>query len=112
MGNFIIICLAVAIFGPWGLLVIFYTVRRVVGMTNRLGWVENKLREEYIMMDTTEYIITEAGFTEAVNRVKRGECPFCCIVIANVKFRDELSVEESKISGLCQSCQDEIFGDE
>lgn len=25
-------------------------------------------------------------------------------------FRDELSIREYKISGLCQQCQDEIFG--
>jgi hypothetical protein len=25
------------------------------------------------------------------------------------EFRDELSVKEFKISGMCQSCQDEVF---
>ena len=35
----------------------------------------------------------------------------CCGTDANKKgFVDELSIKEFKISGLCQSCQDETFG--
>ena len=39
-----------------------------------------------------------------------GRCPFCGKTIdVEIEFRDELSLKEFGISGLCQSCQDEFF---
>ena len=37
-----------------------------------------------------------------------------CVSCKNkvIKFRDELSKKEYKISGLCQKCQDKIWGGE
>jgi len=35
-------------------------------------------------------------------------CGFCSQPIG--EFRDRLSEKEFKISGLCQKCQDEVFG--
>ena len=46
-------------------------------------------------------------FQEAVKLVGQGKCPICGNVITD--FRDELSLKEYKISGLCQTCQDEVF---
>ena len=40
--------------------------------------------------------------------VMHGSCPLCGQ--SAVSFRDELSVKEYRISGLCQSCQDSVFG--
>ena len=40
--------------------------------------------------------------------VMHGSCPLCGQ--SAVSFRDELSVKEYRISGLCQSCQDQVFG--
>lgn len=37
------------------------------------------------------------------------KCPMCWNPIEG--FRDALSEREYEISGLCQNCQDEIFGD-
>ena len=37
-------------------------------------------------------------------------CPFCGHEVDTTQFRDELSVKEFHISGLCQNCQDEVFG--
>ena len=36
----------------------------------------------------------------------------CCIVCGSeiTGFRDELSVREYQISGMCQDCQDYVFG--
>ena len=36
----------------------------------------------------------------------------CCMTCkaTNVKFRDTLSRKEYKISGMCQKCQDDVFG--
>ena len=38
----------------------------------------------------------------------RGFCPTCSEPV--VSFRDELSAREYSISGLCQTCQDSVFG--
>lgn len=37
-------------------------------------------------------------------------CPFCGREVNVDEFKDELSVKEFIISGLCQRCQDEVFG--
>jgi hypothetical protein len=50
------------------------------------------------------------GFDEEVDRLNRGECPFCGAPTDDNSFRDELSVREFRISGLCQKCQDKTFG--
>ena len=39
-----------------------------------------------------------------------GICPFCNKPIKESEFRDALSQKEFKISGLCQKCQDDVFG--
>ena len=36
-------------------------------------------------------------------------CPFCGREVDVDDFRDELSVKEFIISGLCQNCQDSLF---
>ena len=53
-------------------------------------------------------IMKRMGFGEQVDRVERGLCPLCMQVIG--EFRDALSKKEYSISGLCQSCQDDVFG--
>lgn len=40
--------------------------------------------------------------------VLRGFCPDCAEPVESL--RDELSMREWRISGLCQSCQDSLFG--
>jgi hypothetical protein len=57
-------------------------------------------------------IMIQAGFAKEVERVERHECPFCNAPIKGVRneFKDAQSFKEFKISGLCQKCQDEIFG--
>jgi len=44
----------------------------------------------------------------ASERLERGECPACGKPIT--QFRDALSEKEYRLSGLCQECQDEVFG--
>lgn len=55
-------------------------------------------------------IMKMAGFEQEVELVEQGQCPFCKKPIG--KFRDEISRREFRISGLCQSCQDDFFGKE
>ena len=57
-------------------------------------------------------LMRRMGFGQEVDDVERGVCPFCKKPISGARteeFRDELSREEYKISGLCQECQDELF---
>ena len=51
-------------------------------------------------------------FPKEADRIKEGKCPFCGknINVEN-EFRDQLSKREFEISGLCQSCQDSVFGE-
>ena len=51
-------------------------------------------------------------FPEAVKQVELGKCPSCKTKVNEGSFRDELSKTEFTISGLCQECQDKIFGTE
>ena len=57
-----------------------------------------------------EQIMKAAGFGEEVKLVKLGKCPSCYTDIDMDDFRDNLSRREYNISGLCQDCQDKIFG--
>ena len=41
---------------------------------------------------------------------QNGKCPFCGKDMENAEFRNENTLKEFKISGLCQKCQDEFFG--
>ena len=42
--------------------------------------------------------------------IKAQKCPCCFEKIGD--FRDELSKKEFSISGMCQKCQDSVFGGE
>ena len=55
-------------------------------------------------------IMKAAGFGKDVEKVEAGICPFCNKEIKWEDFRNEISRREYRISGLCQSCQDEMFG--
>ncbi len=55
-------------------------------------------------------MLKRLGFSEEVERVNTGLCPFCRMKIDLTEFRDVLSLKEYRISGLCQKCQDKTFG--
>jgi hypothetical protein len=40
--------------------------------------------------------------------IKNNTCAFC--VEPNFEFSNAINVQEYRISGLCQNCQDEVFG--
>jgi|TARA_Y100000034_G_scaffold56693_1_gene69369 hypothetical protein len=43
--------------------------------------------------------------------IEKASCVFCNKNIdTDTEFKDELSAKEFKISGLCQKCQNSIFG--
>ena len=53
--------------------------------------------------------IIEKLFPGAVKRIEAGKCPLCGEKIKPEEFKDELSLKEFRISGMCQSCQDKTF---
>lgn len=55
-------------------------------------------------------IMKKAGFTKEIERVAQGKCPLCGCKVCSNDFKDELSKKEFAISGMCQKCQDKIFG--
>lgn len=54
-------------------------------------------------------IMKQMGFGEHVKKVEAGKCPMCGKPIDMNTFKDDLSLKEFRISGMCQACQDDIF---
>jgi hypothetical protein len=49
-------------------------------------------------------------FPQAANSIINGECVPCgSTQIRDCDFRDDISKKEYSISGMCQSCQDQVF---
>lgn len=55
-------------------------------------------------------IMRQAGFQKEVSLVAANVCPCCSRAVTPKDFLDDLSRKEFKISGLCQKCQDVVFG--
>ena len=49
-------------------------------------------------------------FPHAADRIIFGVCVTCPNSIEEKYFRDDLSKKEYGISGMCQDCQDSVFG--
>ena len=49
-------------------------------------------------------------FPEMLEKIDNGQCPTCGRKIKEGEFRNEISKKEFKISGMCQECQDNVFG--
>ena len=47
---------------------------------------------------------------EFIDNLKNRKCPVCGADVSKANFRDELSLKEFTISGMCQECQDKVFG--
>jgi len=62
------------------------------------------------MHEGTKNILKMAGLGAQVERIEHGFCPTCQKPIVVGEFRDELSKKEYNISGMCQKCQDSVFG--
>ena len=61
-----------------------------------------------IMKQATDIGLIPKKFME---RVENKLCPFCGKPVDPTSFKDELSKREYSISGICQSCQDDTFGE-
>lgn len=56
-----------------------------------------------------EQIVRKLGYDQALQRITHGRCPLCNHSIG--QFRNEQSEQEYLVSGLCQTCQDDIMGE-
>ena len=56
-------------------------------------------------------IMRSMGFDKEVDRTKFNLCPLCGNPIKMEDFKDNLSRKEYGISGMCQNCQNDIFGE-
>ena len=54
--------------------------------------------------------IMKKMFPDEFELVQLGKCPFCKKDVLAEEFKDALSMKEFKISGICQKCQDKVFG--
>ena len=50
----------------------------------------------------------EEMFPGTLDAIELNQCPVCNAQIT--QFRDKLSEREYEISGMCQHCQDQVFG--
>ena len=51
-------------------------------------------------------------FPGAADLIMSGQCVTCGSGrLRNVDFRDDISKKEYSISGMCQACQDSVFGE-
>lgn len=57
-------------------------------------------------------IMEALGFGKEMKMVENRQCPICGEKVNTNDFRDDLSVKEFTISGMCQKCQDKIFNSE
>ena len=55
-------------------------------------------------------LITELTGIDRVSAIMDHACPTCGDPVDIEKFKDELSKNEYRISGMCQKCQDSVFG--
>lgn len=66
----------------------------------------------HVIAQMNDDIMTKLGYGKQVEAKNNGICPQCNAKVDPSSFRDEVSAREFKISGLCQACQDEVFGTE
>ena len=55
--------------------------------------------------------IARKMFPQAQDQINAGKCPLCGNEINGVdEFKDEASIREHGISGMCMECQEKTFG--
>ncbi len=55
-------------------------------------------------------ILRALGFGREVSMVEECRCPLCADRVDEEEFRNEVFMKEFERSGLCQGCQDTVFG--
>jgi len=55
-------------------------------------------------------LLRSMGLNSEADALEKGNCPTCDTPVSEEAFTDELSLKEYRISGMCQTCQDRVFG--
>ncbi len=53
--------------------------------------------------------IVKKFFPKEVKAYEEGNCPLCAKKVDIKEFKDQISKDEFKISGICQACQNNVF---
>ena len=64
------------------------------------------------MKDILKNNLRAFGFENEIDRVEQNLCPFCGEPVSEEDFRDDASRKEYELSGMCQQCIDDTFGEE
>ena len=64
---------------------------------------------ELLLEDCVKDLV-ESGFEMSAARIAFGRCTLCGQKVDINEFVDEIGRREYGISGMCQSCQDDVFG--
>ena len=66
--------------------------------------------KDKVMANKSEAIksFIEGAFPGTTQAIRDSRCPLCKKQIG--AFRDDKSIREYHISGMCQACQDRVFG--
>lgn len=62
--------------------------------------------------DSKQDFLERCGFADEVENIKKNRCAICGKQVRYSDFKDQLSIKEYSISGMCQSCQDKAFSEE
>jgi hypothetical protein len=57
-----------------------------------------------------DQFITSITGIDRKGAIKDNICALCGKLVSEQDFRDPLSLKEYTISGMCQECQDDVFG--
>jgi hypothetical protein len=62
--------------------------------------------------EMTELLKKTGLFKEQLALKDEKKCPICKNAVNETEFTDQISIDEFKITGLCQKCQDDVFNNE
>jgi hypothetical protein len=70
----------------------------------------NGTKEVKIVNTGKKKFLKALGFGREVAIVKVCKCPLCSEIVDKGEFRGKAFMKEFESSGLCQGCQDTVFG--
>ena len=68
------------------------------------------ITEVIIVYMEKKRLLKAFGFRRESTVVKACKCPLCSEIVDKTEFRNKAFLKEFETSGLCQGCQDSVFG--
>lgn len=88
----------------------FRAVSEVLEELERIDRVKEELPQPMENKGEKVKHLIETLFPSTAQLLKEAKCPLCGQPVRPEEFRDSKSRKEYGISGMCQECQDEVFG--